>query len=304
MVLRKNNTGSSVLRQKVASCVEAFAPLPSVSMRVLSMIVDSETTTTDLEEVLKGDISLVTSVLKLANSAFYGVRREVTSLRHALLLLGKSEVQSLVLSKVMFQAFKVPVGAQKDMMVAVWRHSLECGLAAESIAEQIDEENPVLFLGGMLHDLGKLVIIQKFLPEFYGFDSYAESSEEDKLEIEHKVLGCGHDELGAMLLHRWMFPEEIEKMLRRHHSYSHISNRSRPCQVLILANLLSRWVAAEDFPKQKGGQDGRVGDLHELLLRCGEDSKIIPSAESLEQVGRFYRKNLEEKSDLLAMLSM
>ena len=303
-MLRKNNTGSCVLHQKVASCVEAFAPLPSVAMRVLSMVSDPETTTADLEAVLKGDISLVTSVLKLANSVFYGVRRQVDSLRHALLLLGKSEVQSLVLSRVMFQAFKVPAGAQKDIMVATWRHSLECGLAAESIAVQIDEESPVFFLGGMLHDLGKLVIIQKFLPELDGFDSYAESSEEDGLEMELKALGCGHDELGAMLLHRWMFPEELEGMLREHHNYSDISNCSRSCQVLILANLLCRLVAAEDFQKQEGGQGDRVEDLHELLLRCGEDSKIIPSAESLEQMGRSYRKNLEEKSDLLDMLSM
>lgn len=302
--MRENNSDFCGLQQKVASCVETFAPLPSVCMRVLSVVADSGTTAADLEAVVKGDISLVTSVLKLANSAFYGVRRQVDSLRHALLLLGKSEVQSLVLSRVMFQAFKVPVGARKDVMVSVWRHSLECALAAETIAVQIDEGSPVFFLGGMLHDIGKLVIIQKFFPNIDDFESYSELSEEDGLEVELEALGCGHDELGAMLLHRWMFPEELEDMLRQHHNYNNISNCGRACQVLILANTLCRWVAAQDLQKQGDGSGERVDDLRELLLRCGEESKIMPSVESLEQMELSYRKGLEAKSDLLDMLSI
>lgn len=303
-MLRKNNSDFCMHHQKIASCVEAFAPLPSVCMRVLSVVSDSNTTAADLETVLRGDISLVTSVLKLANSAFYGVRRKVDSLRHALLLLGKSEVQSLVLSKVMFQAFKVPAGGQKDVMVSMWRHSLECALAAETIAVQIDEESPIFFLGGMLHDIGKLVIIQEFLPELGGFELYSGLNEEDGLEVEYEALGCGHDEIGAMLLHRWMFPEELEDILRQHHNYENISNCGRACQVLILANILCQWIAAQDLQNQGEGLGRRVDDLYALLLRCGEETKIIPSVESLEQMGLSYRRDLEKKSDLLDMLSM
>lgn len=303
-MLRKDNSNVCMSRSSIISSIEAFAPLPSVAIRVLDMVADSETSAADLEEVLRSDVSLVTSVLKLANSAFYGVRRQVDSLRHALLLLGKSEVQSLVLSKVMFQAFKNPQRVQKRMLVGVWRHSLECALAAESIGRQLDEEDSIFFLGGMLHDIGKLVVIQKFLDKIDGFDHYDTLNEEDGLGLELKILGCGHDELGAMLLHRWMFPEELERMVRVHHDYIDIASCNRVEQVLILANLLSRWVGAQDLFERGEAEEASVIALRSRLLRAGGASGIVNSAESLVQMEYAYRKYLTEKAELLEMLQM
>ncbi len=303
-MLRKDNSSGCVLRARIVSSIDAFAPLPSVAMRVLDMVADSETTAGDLEEVLRSDVSLVTSVLKLANSAFYGVRRQVDSLRHALLLLGKSEVQSLVLSRVMFQAFKNPKGVQKTMMVGVWKHSLECGLAAETISRQLGEGDSIFFLGGMLHDVGKLIVIEKFLEEIDGFEHYETLDEEDGLVVELNLIGCGHDELGAMLLHRWMFPEELEQMVRVHHDYNGIASCSRVEQILILANLLCRWVVAQDLLEKGEGKEAGVIALRGILLRAGDASGIISSTGSLVQMEYAYRKYLTEKADLLEMLQM
>lgn len=303
-MLKKDNSKVCVLQSRIVSSIEAFAPLPSVAMRVLDMIADSETSAADLEDVLRSDVSLVTSVLKLANSAFYGVRRQVDSLRHALLLLGKSEVQSVVLSRVMFQAFKNPKGVQKAMMVGVWRHSLECGLAAESISRQLGEDGSIFFLGGMLHDIGKLVVIQKFLEEIDGFEHYDTLTEEDGLMVELDLIGCGHDELGAMLLHRWMFPEQLEKMVRVHHDYNNIASYNRVEQILILANLLCRWVVTQDLLEKGEGREAAAIALRGILLRAGEASGIISSAGNLVQMEYAYRKYHAEKAELLDMLQM
>jgi putative nucleotidyltransferase with HDIG domain len=273
-------------------------------MRVLGMVTDPNAAVADLEGVLRSDVSLVTSVLKLANSAFYGVRRQVDSLRHALLLLGKSEVQSLVLSRVLFQAFKNPQGTKRTLMVGVWRHSLECALAAESISIQLGEENAIYFLGGMLHDIGKLVVIQKFIQEVDRFGHYETMDEEDGLKVELEALGCGHDELGAMLLHRWMFPAELEQMVRNHHDYKNIASCDRVSQILILANLLCRWVVAQDLLEEGASNEASVIALRGMLLRGGEASGIISSAGSLVQMEHAYRKYLVDKVDLLDMLQM
>ncbi len=149
-MLQKADGQSLALHKRIFASVEGFAPLPAVAMRVMDMTAEPDTMAVELETVLQGDVSLVAAVLKLANSAFCGFRRQVVSLRHALTLLGKSEVQSLVLSQVMFQAFKVTTGRQKALMTGVWRHSLECALAAECVAERCDIEDSVYFLGGML----------------------------------------------------------------------------------------------------------------------------------------------------------
>ncbi len=298
-MLQKCNYQPCSLHKRVSSSVEDFAPLPSVAMKVMSMVTDPDTTTTELEAVLQGDISLVAAVLKLANSAFYGMRRKVISLRHALILVGRSEVQGLLLSQIMFQAFKVPAGRQKDIMAGVWRHSIECALAAEYVAEQCGDSNAVCFLGGMLHDIGKLLIIQQFSVEIEDLEHYGRQSEEKGVEAEVKSLGCGHNELGARLLHRWMFPTLLVEMVRNHHDYSEIGRYDRSLQILVVADLLSRWVVLKE---QEEDNEGQLDVLYTFLVQCGAESKIIPDTESLIAMESGLRQRLEERSELLDML--
>lgn len=298
-MLRRDRERVCIPRGKVIRSIDNFAPLPAVAVRVIGMVADQETSVTDLEPVLKGDVALVASVLRLANSAFYGVRREVSSLRHALLLLGKSEVQCLVLSQILFQAFKTPKGLQKTLMADIWRHSLECALAAECIAEQCGEGDSIYFLGGMLHDIGKLVIVQKFLDDIQDPGFYGQSVGIEGLEVESERLGCGHDELGCQLLNRWLFPHQLVEMVRDHHEYERIAECKRPSQIIILANLLCRWTVFVDVDDKAG-----EADFSALLLRCGKDSKLIPDTEALLDMGEAYRQRLEERATLLEMLQM
>jgi putative nucleotidyltransferase with HDIG domain len=292
---------ASCRHKRVLASVGDFAPLPAVAMRIMDMVADPDTMAVDLEAVLQGDVSLVAAVLKLANSAFYGLRRQVISVRHALVLLGKSEVQGLVLSRVMLQAFKVPEGREKVLMVGVWKHSLECALAAECVAEQCGVENSMYFLGGMLHDIGKLVVIQKFLKESEALGHYGQFDGKNDLAAELELLGCGHNELGSQLLHRWMFPPQLVEMVHNHHSYDGLVACGHPSQILILANLLCRWTVVKDC---EGKNEAQETALFALLLRCGADSKIIPDEKALAEMENAFRQRLEERADLLEMLKM
>lgn len=300
-MLDKDKYQSYSLHKRVATCVDDFAPLPTVAMKVMGMVSDPDTMTTDLESVIQGDITLVAAVLRLANSAFYGLRRKVVSLHHALILLGKGEVQSLVLSRVMFQTFKAPGGLQRELMVGVWSHSLECALAAECIAEKCGEDGSLYFLGGMLHDIGRLVIFQKFLSEIDGLEKYGQLTDETNLNIENEFLGCGHNDIGAQLLHRWMFPVQLVDMAKRHHCYEEIQDCDRSAQIMILADLLSHEVALEALSETPEGS-GRV--LRSLLLKCGAASSIISDEESLLEMEDLFKQRLESRAELLEMLKM
>ena len=300
-MIPKNKYRATTLHKRVSVCVEDFAPLPTVAMKVMDMVSAPDTMATDLETVIQGDISLVTAILRLANSAFYGLRRKVESLRHALILLGKGEVQGLVLSRVMFQTFKAPEGRERDLMIDVWSHSLECALAAECIAEKCHDEGALYFLGGMLHDIGRLVIFQKFLSEIENLEKYGELMDDSSLEIEHEFLGCGHNDIGAQLLHRWMFPAQLVDMVRQHHKHDEIATCDRPTQVMILADLLSRKVVLGGRP---GNPEGSDKAMHALLLKCGAESSIIPDGESLLEMETIFKQRLEDRADLLEMLQM
>ncbi|MBU0947028.1 MAG: HDOD domain-containing protein [Proteobacteria bacterium] len=301
-MLRRTDTKQTLLYKRVAACVEDFAPLPSVAMRVMEMVSDPDTMAADLETVLRGDVSLVAAVLKLSNSAFYGLRRQVVSLKHALSLLGKSEVQNLILARVLFQTFKLTNSHQRTLVTGIWRHSLECGLAAECIAEQGHEESQLFFLGGMLHDLGKLLVVNEFSEEIEGIAHYGQLTGAEDLEIELGTLGCGHDELGAQLLYRWMFPPSLVQMVGEHHNYEKLADCAHSSQLLILADLLSRFVALKDWENEMERGETESGRLESLLLRYGGVSGIIVDGQGLERVEGEYRKRLGERADLLDLL--
>ena len=299
-MLLGNKPKSCTPHGAVKACVENFSPLPTVAMRVIDMIGDPTTTIADLENVLQGDIALVASVLKLSNSAFYGFRRQVDSLNRALVLLGKDEVQNNVLSRVLFQAFTVSDEHQKSIMVSVWKHSLECALAAECIAEYCGDTRKIYFLGGMLHDIGKFVIIQNFFKEIEDIECYGMMVDEKSLELEHERFGCGHNDIGAQMLHRWMFPGLLVGIVREHHDFTEIKDREQPSQILMLANLLSKWSIIKDEHEE----EDTAGDsaLFKLLLWCGMESKIIPDEEAILELEMQFRQRLEERASLLEML--
>lgn len=301
-MLRQTDPDQSLLYKRVVACVDDFAPLPAVAMRVMELVSDQETMAADLESVLRGDVSLVAAVLKLANSAFYGLRRQVVSLRHALTLLGKNEVQNLVLARVLFQAFKLSKGPQRALVTGIWRHSLECGLAAECIAEQIEEETPLFFLGGMLHDIGKLLIVSEFYQEVEGIGQYGQLTGVQDLEIELGILGCGHNELGAQLLDRWMFPPVLVRMVAEHHNYERLTECEHSSHLLLLADLLSKMVALKDWEQEMERKETESGKVQALLLSYGKVSRIIAGEQDLHRMEEEYRRRLIEKAELLDLL--
>lgn len=301
-MLRRMDPKQALLYKRVAACVEDFAPLPSVAMRVMELVSDPETMAVDLETVLRGDVSLVAAVLKLANSAFYGLRRQVVSLKHALALLGKNEVQNLVMARILFQAFKLTDSRQRILVTSIWRHSLECGLAAECIAEQTHEESQLYFLGGMLHDIGKLLVVSEFSQEIEEIAHYGQLTGVQDLEIELGILGCGHDELGAQLLYRWMFPLGLVQMVGEHHDYERIAECEHGSQLLILADLLSRLVVMKDWEKEMEREGKESGELESLLLRYGAISQIIADEQELERMEGAYRQRLADRAELLDLL--
>ncbi len=302
-MLGKQNPEQVLLYKRVSSCVEGFAPLPSVAMRVLDLVTDPDTTVADFEKVLQGDVSLVAAVLKLANSAFYGLRRQVDSLRHALTLLGKSEVQNLILMKVLFRSFRATDNHQQGIMTAIWRHALETATAAEAIGTVVDEESPLLFLGGMLHDIGKVLIVSEFFSEVEKLESYGIPGGISNEAEEQEIFGCGHSKLGGQLLYRWLFPVHLVDIVAQHHDYDTIAEKEVAGRILILANLLSCLVTLMEWEHTVMNREEELAQVRSLLLSCGEASGLIRDAESLDSIIDLYRQRLEDRRDLLELMA-
>jgi putative nucleotidyltransferase with HDIG domain len=210
--------------------------LPAVARKVIGIISDERASATDLIRVIERDQTITSRMLKLANSAFYGLPRDVTSLQQAVLVLGFRSIQNLVLAATTRSLFKRS-GMTEQML---WDHSVGAALASLLLARGCDPEvQEVAFVGGLLHDLGK-VVMNNDTPDTY-VEVLMRTYNEGLLavEVEQEIYGFTHAEVGAGVADKWQLPQALVTVIRRHHSWENEpeNGRSAADQAIAAVNL-------------------------------------------------------------------
>lgn len=191
-------------------------PLPQVATRVIRITADSDTSTEQLQNLIRRDQALTSQILKVANSAMFGRMREVSTLTQAILTLGFSTTRSVVLASSVKNLFtRGPAGLQERIL---WEHALVTALTGSAFSKAmrfpIAEE---VFLAGLMHDIGKSVMVLKF-PESYGTVlRHLQDDGGDGLGMELDTFGFDHAMVGEALLASWNLSEGIEVVARWHH---------------------------------------------------------------------------------------
>jgi len=189
------------------------------------------------------------AILKIANSAFFGVPREVATMDKAVNILGFNEVHNIVLGKAVFNSFQNIPPSNKRTVASFWQHSFYCGLVAKVIAEDLKCPPSELFIAGLIHDIGKLAIFMTKPDEYQQIMNqeclacYMNSHEEEK-----KRLGLNHSEIGLYLLTRWMFPLQLLTMVGHHHHPEQCADYMLYTTIIQISDLLSILVADEEEP--------------------------------------------------------
>jgi len=188
--------------------------LPSVARKILNALGEESLSISDLEHIIETDQALAVKVLKISNSALYGLPQEITSLQQALMVLGMKTIKSLVLSistKSLYNKFGITEQKMWDHSVgaafASWLLSAGHGKAVADIA----------FIGGLMHDLGK-VFMNNETPEAFSevmMKTYNDRS--DSIDAEAEVYGYNHAEIGAALAEKWGFPSLLVQIIEMHH---------------------------------------------------------------------------------------
>jgi putative nucleotidyltransferase with HDIG domain len=200
--------------EQVIQQVEHLPTLPQVVMRVLAMAESPRISAIELSKAM--DLSLAAKVLKVANSAYYGGRgRNISSIHHAIMLIGFEAVKEIILTTSFFHTFHDAQDVQA--LQPLWQHSLECALIAKRLAwmyryDSLDEA----YLSGLTHDIGKLVIQQYFSVQYREIEKKKESGIE-WLQAERDVLELTHAEIGGKIAERWAFPPNLVEAIGHHH---------------------------------------------------------------------------------------
>lgn len=192
-------------------------PLPQVATRVIRISAASDTSSEELQNLISTDQALSAQLLKIANSAMFGMVREVTTLTQAVLTLGFSTSRSVVLASSVKNLFtRGPASLQERIL---WEHALVTALTGSAFSKSLGfPMTEEVFLAGLMHDIGKSVLAMKFPEAYRALLSRIKDEGEDGLALEMGTFGFDHALVGEALLRSWNIAETIEAVVRWHHN--------------------------------------------------------------------------------------
>jgi putative nucleotidyltransferase with HDIG domain len=281
---------SDLLRKRVES-LEGLPTLPSVASSLLKMTQSLSTSATEVGELISKDQALTTRVLKLVNSAYYGFPKQITTVNHAVVILGFSRVKNIVLAASVF-SLKGEEQLERFDLPAFWRHSLGTAVCARALARELHRgENEELFVCGLLHDLGKLVLSQ-VSPKDY--DSCLKLAADRGCLInmaELEVLGLDHAEVGSWLAERWKLPPAVQTAIRRHHSPGDTRKDRDAAIITHMADIMARAL------QLGSGGDPTIPTFHPSIV-----AEVGLSPEMLDQLLPKMLDDLCRSADFFEMI--
>ncbi len=198
--------------------LDELPTLPSMVIKLLEIIIEGEPSIKELTDVLEKDQSISARLLRLVNSAGFGINEEVTDIRHAAALLGVNAVKKLVLTVSVYDAYISEHSGEDLDHTFFWQHCLATGAASRALAELWDYDKSEAYAGGLLHDIGKIGFA---CLDSYDYGRITSTTTDRKMtvrEAEEKIFGIDHTVFGAQLLEEWGLPEVLVKAVKYHHS--------------------------------------------------------------------------------------
>lgn len=197
--------------------IQSLPTMAKIGMKILDLAADPEVSMSELSKAIHQDPSLTARVLKVANSPFYGMARQVDSLQLALVILGLNEVRNIALGLSLFNVVKTLNSNVYDRE-KFWTHSAGCGIIARILGRKLDfRSEGTDFIVGLLHDVGKIIIDEYFSEEFAQIFEKTLTTKMKMLEAERELLGESHEQLGEWLVEKWRLPETVCNAILYHH---------------------------------------------------------------------------------------
>lgn len=256
---------------RVTKSIEGLPPFPDVVGRALHVLDDPQASVSELVSVVQYDPSITANVLKLCNSAYYGLSREVRSLREGLVLLGNAQLKDIILAGTVVKYLGKGTNGYDLAKGELWKHSVATGIFGRIIAKRLfEKEPPSLFTACLLHDIGKVVLDAFVDADFEQLRDLVSKGEHSFLEAEKEILGIDHAEIGAEVAQKWDFPAEIVQAIRMHHRPMDVSSDDVTTPVVYLANIFTVFLGIGV------GRSGLFCRGHEdVMIRFGLDGKDI-----------------------------
>lgn len=219
--------------------ISHIATLPEITLKIIELVEDPASTAHDLHNVIGRDPALCARILKVVNSAFYGLPRQIGSINRAIVLLGLNAVKNIAIATSLNKLFRggelCPAFSARDL----WSHSIATAAGGKLISDQLKLNLPdEAFLAGLVHDIGIMVemqaIRQGLIEVFAQLEIDSEGNpKRDMRELERSLLGADHQSFGAGLCDAWKFPKSFSYVTGHHHDPFELPENSRLLSLVV-----------------------------------------------------------------------
>lgn len=198
--------------------INELVPFPSVIAEILSALSGDTVATVKITRLIESDPALTTSILRAANAPYYGIRGQVTNVSNAIRLIGLDETSRLLLSYHMKQRLIFLNMEQWGSLESLWKHSVSTATLSRVVASHFKlKTGQKEFTAGLLHDMGKLVLIQYFPNSISVTEQMVKELAMHDVEAEQQTVAISHAEIGGQLGEKWSLPSEYVEVMESHH---------------------------------------------------------------------------------------
>ena len=201
--------------------IDNLPTLPAIAMEINKMLLDYDTTINELSDRIEKDQAIVSKILKLANSAFFGLRSRISNIHHAVVILGFNTIRNAVVSISIIDAFSTKESLDDFDISEFWKHSVAVAVTSKYLAEKTGIHSADdCFVGGLLHDMGKIILLQHFKDLFQKVWLAVKESNQSFYEAEKSAVTIDHAQIGGHLARKWQLPLGLVDAICYHHTVS------------------------------------------------------------------------------------
>ena len=263
--------------QRAIAEISHIATLPEVTLKIIKLVEDPDSTAQDLNTIISNDPALGARILKVVNSAFYGLPGQIASINRAIVLLGLNAVKNIAIAASLAKLFRggqiCPGFNAKDL----WGHSIATASATKQLSQKVKLGLPdEAFLAGLIHDLGIMVEVQarraKFVEAVTALD---EDPDLTLRESESRILGATHEEFGSALCKLWKFPSSLVYVTGFHHRPTDLAREHRMLPSLVhVADIIAARAQA-GFSRTVDSLEPSADLLKEMGLSMADVESIV-----------------------------
>jgi len=267
----------------ILEAVEGLVSPPGIYLRISELLRSPHSSAQDFGQVISCDPSLCARLLRVVNSSFYGFSTRIDEIHRAVAVIGMSNLYSMVLGISAARSFN-RISNDLINMDSFWRHSIYCGLIARALAKQCDVlHSERLFVSGLLHDIGSLVLFHQ-LPDIYrDLLLIADGDEQVLYQAELDTLGFTHAQAGGLLLKSWKVPETLYIAVSDHHDPMRTPDCCFDSSLIYIAEMLANQSGIGALFENASGGDNVLKIPAAYWQALGVDESRVDYGEIISQ---------------------